>query len=922
MQIAKNKTTAIAIAIFLMLSMTTSIILVPNANAHTPKWTIPTYAYIVVSPNPIGVGQRAFVIMWLDKLFDAADPTNNYRFHNYNLIITDPDGTNTTVNFPVITDPTSAQPYTFTPTKVGNYTLTFSFPGQDITVSNDDPTSEFINDTAAPSSASTTLVVQQEAVPAAITSEPLPTSYWTRPVYGENTNWYTLESNWLGAGVPGYSGWGATSYQQSFPGDAVGSMTAHIMWTKPIQSGGIVGGNTVQIPGNTYFEGSAYSQRYLNPIILDGMLIYNPPISSEKSNSGPTTCVNLQNGQVIWTNAAMPAPSFGYIYDAEDPNQHGVWPPMLVSQIGGSFLGFPGPPATWMFFDAFTGDALFNLTNIPSGTVMLGPSGEMLILSLVNLGPTTMTPFGPVPSGPPQWYLQEWNSSRIWDNLYSGPSTTPDLPPPISDGQIAVDAQGTPTGQTVDATWTGGYISYEGYPTYVASLYDFNISMPTLTTQPTIDNAFYNNMVICENGSLPSGPWETFSGNSFTPYTYFAISLKTGSVGNVLWTNAVQPPAGNITVEPGPADPTANGGNGVFVEAYKETMQWVGYSMSTGQKIWGPTTSMAPFDYYGNPAIPIIGGVAAYGNLYSDGYAGILYAWNITTGNLEWTYGNGGEGNSTFAGFNTPFGVYPMQINAIGNGVVYLVTTEHTIETPLFKGAFAAAVNATDGAEIWTLSDYTGEFFGISFAMADGYNTWFNGYDNSVYSVGRGPSATTVTAPNVGLSFGTPIVIKGTVMDISAGTKQSQQAADFPNGVPCSSDASMKDWMGYVYQQQPLPTNFTGVPVTINVLDSNNNFRSIGTATTDATGTFRLTWTPDIPGNYTVIATFQGTNGYWPSYSEDGFNVMQAPAATTAPTPTPASAADLYFVPLSIGMIVAIVVIGALLAVLILRKRP
>jgi hypothetical protein len=50
--------------------------------------------------------------------------------------------------------------------------------------------------------------------------------------------------------------------------------------------------------------------------------------------------------------------------------------------------------------------------------------------------------------------------------------------------------------------------------------------------------------------------------------------------------------------------------------------------------------------------------------------------------------------------------------------------------------------------------------------------------------------------------------------------------------------------------------------------------------------------------------------------------MMQAPAATATPTPTPASMADLYFLPLSVGMIIAIVVIGALLAVLILRKRP
>jgi hypothetical protein len=132
----------------------------------------------------------------------------------------------------------------------------------------------------------------------------------------------------------------------------------------------------------------------------------------------------------------------------------------------------------------------------------------------------------------------------------------------------------------------------------------------------------------------------------------------------------------------------------------------------------------------------------------------------------------------------------------------------------------------------------------------------------------------------------------------------------------------MTDWMGYVYQQRPLPTNFTGVPVTIDVLDSNNNYRNIGTATTDATGTYRLTYTPDISGNYTVIATFAGTNGYWPSYAEDGFAVMQAPAATAAPTATPTSVADMYFVPAIAGLFVLIIVVLALLVMLMLRKRP
>ena len=96
-------------------------------------------------------------------------------------------------------------------------------------------------------------------------------------------------------------------------------------------------------------------------------------------------------------------------------------------------------------------------------------------------------------------------------------------------------------------------------------------------------------------------------------------------------------------------------------------------------------------------------------------------------------------------------------------------------------------------------------------------------------------------------------------MDVSAGTTQSEQAADFPHGVPCASDASMKAWMGYVYQQQPEPTNSTGVTVTLSVLDSNGNHYNIGTTTTDESGSYSLTWAPSISGNFTIYATFAGT---------------------------------------------------------------
>ena len=315
----------------------------------------------------------------------------------------------------------------------------------------------------------------------------------------------------------------------------------------------------------------------------------------------------------------------------------------------------------------------------------------------------------------------------------------------------------------------------------------------------------------------------------------------------------------------------------------------------------------------------------AYGTLYSSSFGGICYARNDVTGDLLWTYGNGGPGNTTNAGFNTPYGVYPTFIQAIANGVVYLATDEHTVTNPIYKGATLAAINATTGQQIWQLSGYPSEWAttGSAFAVADGYLTFFNGYDGQIYSVGRGPSATTVSAPDIASPLGTPVVIKGTVMDISAGTKQAQQAANFPNGVPVSSDVGMKDWMGFVYQQKPHPTNFTGVSVTIDVLDSNGNYRNIGTATTTETGTYSFTWKPDIPGDFQVISTFNGNNAYWGSYAQTSFNVMQE-SPTTAPTSAPpsnlATTSDLM-----IGIaaaVIAIIIAIAIVGLLILRKHP
>ena len=336
-KISNNKTGAIAIAIFLMFSMSASMMLLPTTSAQAPSTTIPVFAYINAAPNPTGVGQSVEIIMWVQVVFGTnAELINDYRFSNppetpsWTLVVTAPDGTNTSTTLGTVSSPTSDYDYDFTPTTTGTYVLTFNFPATTITKSND-PTSPLIGDTYTAATASTNLTVQSTAI-AALPQTPLPTTYWMRPIYGENTAWYALGSNWLGFGSPSYIALGGGpnlggNGEEFGSTTNVGSLTSHVMWTKPLAPGGVVGQTATTIPGNTYADGSAYEQKYQNPIIVDGMLIYTEPISQTEPSSGPTVCVNLQTGQLMW-NSSIPALSFAYVYDAEDPNEHGVWPPM------------------------------------------------------------------------------------------------------------------------------------------------------------------------------------------------------------------------------------------------------------------------------------------------------------------------------------------------------------------------------------------------------------------------------------------------------------------------------------------------------------------------------------------------------------------------------------------------------------------
>jgi hypothetical protein len=323
---------------------------------------------------------------------------------------------------------------------------------------------------------------------------------------------------------------------------------------------------------------------------------------------------------------------------------------------------------------------------------------------------------------------------------------------------------------------------------------------------------------------------------------------------------------------------------------------------------------MNDYTYFRNyPAV-------AYGKIYVTGYGGVLYSYDITNGKLLWTYGNGGPGNSTFAGLETSYGTYPYDLDVIADGKLFLGSTEHSPNSPFYKDVRYRVINATDGTEIWTLMGWGTGMDATYDRVADGYFVFLNTYDMQVYTVGKGPSQMTVSIADDVIPYGSSVMIKGTITDIAAGTKQKEQAARFPNGVPAVSDASQTEWMEYVYMQKPRPTNAVGVPIVVSAVDSNGNYRELGTVTS-TDGFFSLNWKPDIEGKYTVYASFAGSESYWPSHAITAFAVdPAAPTASPYPKVTIPNN-DMYIIGMGVAIIIVIAIVGAVLLMAI-KKRP
>jgi hypothetical protein len=391
-----------------------------------------------------------------------------------------------------------------------------------------------------------------------------------------------------------------------------------------------------------------------------------------------------------------------------------------------------------------------------------------------------------------------------------------------------------------------------------------------------------------------------------------AVSLERDKEGTKLWETTFTPPLGSVergeTISMTGVCPEDSV---VLFEDKDRLLRW-GYDMKTGELLW-ESEPEGLFNYYGMTE-NFYNGI-----FYSFGYSGQIRAYNITTGDILWIY------NCTTVGTESAYGGnYPEGIAEICDGKLYLTNGEHSPTQPLMRGRNLRCINATTGEEIWKILGYWGGMSPTSYnsIMADGIFVGLNYMDMQLYAFGRGPSATTVSAPQLIPTVGSSVMITGTVTDQTAsGRRTTNDKIDFTlKGTPAISDEDMSAWMEYLFMDQAKPADAKGVEVVLETLDPNGNFYEIGRTTSDINGNYGVMWEPPVPGEYQIIATFAGSASYGSSSATTYMGVADAPAATPAPTPTPAPMTDTYVLGIGAGAIIAIIVVGMLLF-LMLRKR-
>jgi outer membrane protein assembly factor BamB len=831
-----------SVAFILAFAIVASVVAV-TVNAQPIVKEIPTFIYLQLTPNPVGVNQEVYVIVFFSNPPPTAGgigimPTPGDRYENVTVEIIRPDGGKDILG-PAISDPVGGLYFTYKPTKTGEYQFQAFYPGEILDGKSSvqpipGPTGRSLwGARMLPSqSDKVTLVVQEKPVTPYV-SPPLPSEYWTRPIYATNYEWAKVAGSWYGLRAPAFATTGMYDAMGNFNPYTTAPNTPHIMWTMPTHFGGQPGMPIEPNTGSNYMT-TTILVNYFEPIILNGIL-YFTEFAGPNSEIIGWKAVDLRTGNVLWSKPAgisgKEVLRMGQILQFHSQQEFGCWAFLWSCYPMPSLFM---PTRNFLIYDAYTGTFLANVTNVENPSFLIDTSSRY---------PGTLV----------AWYtegdkLYKWNSTRLMMSK--------------SFDMMTIRPRGI-------YDWADGIEWSMPLPKF------YNTSIPFSVAAVTPEVVLLRYAPTPEMWLSMSLGWQITAG----------IDAKTGQL---LWgpKNQTLPylhtiPSFLICAR-----------DGVYVLLDKDTFEVYGYSLETGDKLWGPIklpcNAMSHIWYSAD---------IAYGKVFIWDYGGYVNCLDLKTGKLLWTFTRGS------AGYDTPYGVYMLWgygTHSIADGKLFLFEGK-MYDVPMCPNLRLLAIDVNNGSLVWSILFHGGR---SPAAVADGMLVAWNCYDAQIYCFGKGPTETTVTVTPEVATEGGNVLIKGTVIDISPGTRQNGVIERFPKGLPAVADVDMKAWMEYVYMQQPKPDKVEGVTVKLYAVKENGESMYIGETKTDPLngGIFSFSWSPQECGIYRIVALFDGSESYWGSYTSAVVCVTSAP-------PAPAAAEQAEFTQILVTALIVIAVV-------------
>jgi len=679
--------------------------LLPPDQVPATAFRVKTIAYLSFRPNPVGVNQIFLVNMWITPALHA-----RRRLTNYTVTIQKPDGDTKVIKMKSYYADATAW-FEYIADQEGTWKIKFEFPGNYFPKGNVsggfmEPSIVTIGECYyEPSSTGwQELVVKKDYVALSWPPSPLPTDYWTRPVYVEHREWVSIMGDWPWWGpAKADAEWNARypntntyrSDRYDFTPYVQGPNSAHIVWKRKGAIAGLAGA-MLDEPVEAFRAGGG------NPSIVYQGICYQTVTRRDPAGTGSKTywiSYDLRTGETYWEIPLASGESAPTLieYDRSPPETPGA-----EARAGARvrFIYIKAPTSTTagriVKYDPWTGRVVQNLTGPPPGVSAGTYYMNAYVLSIQDLGAA---------KAPNRYRLINW--------------TTLDTPPWAiyyqAGGAGAVDDFKQRIAGNVSWPWSS-----------LGTAQDFSVGIAVLQTaiSPPEMRAWYG--INLQAADLKKGGSILWNVTEYFPVSQFSASCTVADHGKV-------------------AVCTVNG-------------FWVCYDLKTGQKLWTSEKTPYPWGIWWAYDVG-----SAYGMIYAVNYVGVT-AINWTNGKIVWIYkyptpypyetpyvDENGQGVYSFRGDHQ-----------IADGKVYTYNTEHTPSAPITRGWRLHCIDAFTGEGIWSI---LGEM--SVGAIVDGYLVASSTSDGYTYCFGKGKSQTTVSVSQDVVSKGSTVLVKGTVLDMS-----------------------------------------------------------------------------------------------------------------------------------------------------------